>query len=211
MNASVVRDPEVLKLLDKYRPAVYELTQTVIGTTKVLLDGSECRAMECNLGNMISDALIYTRIQQFNGPRWTDAAIAFVQGGDIRASARVGNITKFDLKTICPFNNTLLVIHVPGRIVKEALERSVEQFTGDRGEFLQMSGVRVVYNMSKPSGERVQSVDVLCADCDVPSYDKLDLDRDYGVILNDFLYNGGDGFSMFKVSAIRIGRKKKWK
>lgn len=200
LNSSVIRDPEVVQLLEKYRPAVEELTEKVLGVSKVLLDGSKCRAVECNIGNMISDALIYTRVNQFNGTRWTDASIAFVQGGGIRASARVGNVTKFDLKTILPFGNTLLVMNMTGTIVKQALERAVEQFTGDRGEFLQMSGLRVVYNMSKPSGQRVDSVDVLCSDCDVPVFNKLDLNREYGVIMSDFIYEGGDGFTMFKVS-----------
>lgn len=202
LNSSVIRDPEVLTLLAKYRPAVSDLIETVLGVTKVHLDGSECRAVECNIGNMVSDSLVYTRVKQYNGTQWTDAPIALVQGGGIRASAAVGNVTKFDLKTILPFNNTLLLLNITGRAIKEALERSVEQYTGDRGEFLQMSGLRVVYNMSKSPGHRVESVDVLCSDCSVPLFSKLDLNREYGVIMSEFLHQGGDGFNMFKVSGL---------
>lgn len=190
----------MLALLQKYKPAVYELTESVLGYSKVLLDGGKCRRTECNLGNMIADALIYTRVNQYNGTYWTDAAICFVQGGGIRAPAPVGTITKFDLKSILPFNNTMLLVNISGAGILQALERGVEQYTGDRGEFLQMSGVRVVYNMKKEPGHRVQSVDVLCANCEIPAYSQLDLKKEYRIIISYFLYNGGDGFTLFKVS-----------
>lgn len=188
--------------MKKYRPAVNELTEAVLGESKVHLEGNECRTVECNLGNLISDALIYMRVKQFFGKRWTDASIAFIQGGGIRASATVGNITKFDLKTILPFNNSMYVLNVTGDILKKALEHSVAHYTGDRGEFLQMSGLRIAYDLSRSPGNRAISIDVLCTDCDVPTYEKFDLNRVYGVILSQFLYEGGDGFNMFAVSYI---------
>lgn len=200
LNGSIVRDPEVLELLKKYRPAVIELTESVLGVARVHLEGNECRANECNLGNMISDALVYVRAKQFVGKYWTDAPIAFVQGGGIRGSARAGNITKFDLKTILPFNNSMYVLNVTGHLLKKALEHSVALYTGDRGEFLQMAGIRVAYDLSRSPWDRVISVDVLCSDCTVPKYEKLDMNRVYGLILSQFLYEGGDGFNMFAVS-----------
>lgn len=172
----------------------------MLGVAKVYLDGNECRALECNLGNMISDALVYVRAEQFVGKHWTDAPIAFVQGGGIRGSARAGNITKFDLKTILPFNNSMYVLNVTGHLLKMALEHSVALYTGDRGEFLQMAGIRVAYDLARSPSDRVISVDVLCSDCTVPKYEKLDINRVYGLILSKFLYEGGDGFNMFAVS-----------
>lgn len=189
----------MLRLLEKYRPAVAELTQTKIGFAKTLLDGLSCRYAECNLGNMIADAHIYTRVKQYDGMYWTDAAIAFLQGGGVRASAPAGTISKFDLKTILPFNNTLMVVNVTGKMLYEILEHSVQQYTGDRGEFLQMSGLRVTYNMSREPGHRVTVAEALCANCEIPSYSAIDLNNEYGVILTDFLYNGGDGFTTFQV------------
>ncbi|XP_055316674.1 protein 5NUC-like [Sitodiplosis mosellana] len=198
LNGSVPRDEEVLKLLEKYRPAVYELTESRIGYSKVLLDGNTCRTSECNLGNLISDALVYARVNQYEGEHWTDAAICFIQGGGIRGSAPFGHLTKFDLKTILPFNNSMLLVNMTGTGILQVLEHSVEHYTGDRGEFLQMSGIRVVYNMTKDPGHRVQSVETLCTDCEVPSYMALEPLKNYRVILSLFLYKGGDGYSMIK-------------
>lgn len=56
------------------------------------------------------------------------------------------------------------------------------------------------YNLSRPSGDRVTSIDALCSDCDNRRYEKIDVNRVYGIILSSFVYEGGDGFDMFKVS-----------
>lgn len=180
------------------------MVETKYGYSKVKLDGDSCRKAECNAGNMITDAHIYTRLNQYNGTYWTDASIALLQGGGIRATIPSRNISKFDLKTILPFNNSLLVVNATGSILLAMLEHSVYRYPARRGEFMQMSGMRVKYDVSKAPGRRVQSVEVLCTQCNIPSYSLIDPNREYGVILNDFLYNGGDGYTMFQVRTYKI-------
>lgn len=200
LNATVPRDDEVLRLLEKFRPAIVDLVESKIGSTLVHLDGDSCRRAECNIGNMITDAHIYTRLNQYNGTYWTDAAIALLQSGGIRSSISPVNISKFDLKTALPYKNELFVVNATGALLVQVLEHAVGHYTGDRGEFMQMSGMHVKYDMSKASGQRVQSVEVLCTQCDIPSYSSIDANEEYGVIISDFLYDGGDGYTMFKVS-----------
>lgn len=200
LNASVARDPEVLTLLETYRPGIVKLTNQTYGVSKVFLEGLTCRKVECNLGNLITDAMIYVNAVNYTGRYWTDAGIALMQGGGIRASATIGNITQFDLTTILPFSNALVKVNVTGKTLMEALERSVARYTGDRGEFLQMSGLQVVYNLTNAPNERVTSVQAICAECDYPSYSPLKLDAYYSVIISNFIRDGGDDFTMFKVS-----------
>lgn len=70
-----------MKLLDKYRPAVEVLTNDIIGHTAVELR-RKCTTTECNIGNLITDAWVDNRVQQFQQHRdaaaaaWTDASIA---------------------------------------------------------------------------------------------------------------------------------------
>lgn len=203
LNGAVDRDSDVVQLLDVYRPGILELDE-VIGQTRVLLDATRCRFEECNIGNMIADSMVmtYTMSQDESSQYWTDAAIAFIQGGGIRASIEVGqdgNITKKDLKTVLPFGNAVVVAEVTGETIKHILERSVYRYDGTNGygEFLQMAGVHVVYDLSKPPGQRVVSAEVRCARCTTPSYGALyDYDR-YKIIISQFLWEGGDGYSMF--------------
>lgn len=203
LNGAVDRDSDVLELLDVYRPGILELDE-VIGQTRVLLDASRCRFEECNIGNMISDAMVmtYAMSREQTNEFWTDAAIAFIQGGGIRASIEVGeggNITKKDLKTVLPFGNAMILAEVTGETIRQMLEHSVSRYDGRTGygEFLQMAGVHVVYDLSKPPGQRVVSVEVRCARCSIPSFSPLyDYDR-YKIILNQFLWEGGDGYTVF--------------
>lgn len=57
-------------------------------------------------------------------------------------------------------------------------------------------GLKVVYDVSQPSGSRVASVEVLCADCEVPKYQPLQLNMTYGVVLPHTLTGGNEGYSM---------------
>uniref|UniRef100_U5EKN3 Apyrase n=1 Tax=Corethrella appendiculata TaxID=1370023 RepID=U5EKN3_9DIPT len=203
LNGTVPEDSDVLKLLDVYRPNITEFEQTIIGSTSVFLDARECRHQECNIGNMIADSMVHTySSNDYHGDFATDASIAFIQGGGIRTSIEVGNITKKDLIGVLPFGNKITLIEVNGTIIKNMLERSVERYDGQSpwGEFLQMAGVQVVYKLDNPSGYRVKSVKVLCAECSMPSYSALNPEKKYKVLLSKFIFEGGDGYNMFSPS-----------
>lgn len=200
LNGTVERDSDVLQLLEQYRPGIVALDEQ-IGHTNVFLDSSRCRFEECNIGNMIADSLVVTyaatREQSTDG-FWTDAAIGFVQGGGIRASLNVGPITMKDLKTVLPFGNAKVVTDITGAQLHRMLEQSVYRYDGvsGYGEFLQMAGVHVEYDLALPPHQRVVRVEVRCARCQVPSYEPLKEDELYRVILSQFLYEGGDGYDM---------------
>uniref|UniRef100_A0A182QYU4 Apyrase n=1 Tax=Anopheles farauti TaxID=69004 RepID=A0A182QYU4_9DIPT len=200
LNGTVVRDSDVLQLLERYRPGIAALDQQ-IGHSNVFLDASRCRFEECNIGNMIADSLVMTYAatrEQSTDEFWTDAAIGFVQGGGIRASLNVGPITMKDLKTVLPFGNAMLVTVLTGVQLRQMLEQSVYRYDGvsGYGEFLQMAGVHVEYDLARPPHERVVRADVRCARCQVPTFEPLKEDALYRVILSQFLYEGGDGYDM---------------
>nr|XP_040229791.2 protein 5NUC [Anopheles coluzzii] len=200
LNGTVERDSDVLQLLELYRPGILAL-DAQIGHSNVFLDSSRCRFEECNIGNMIADSLVITYAttrEQSNDGFWTDAAIGFIQGGGIRASVNAGPITMKDLKTVLPFGNAMVVTDVTGAQLRQMLEQSVHRYDGvsGYGEFLQMAGVNVEYDLSRPPMQRVVHVKVRCARCQVPAYEELQDDGVYRVILSQFLYDGGDGYEM---------------
>lgn len=63
LDSKVDKEPDVVHLLDKYKGAVEDLGHTVIGKTMDLLDGHSCRYKECNLGNLITDGMVYQYAQ----------------------------------------------------------------------------------------------------------------------------------------------------
>lgn len=86
-----------------------DITKMTIGIANVYLNGTNCRFIECNVGNMISDALFTSArgSDQQGIQNMTNTLIALFASGDIRASIEMGKITKFDLDTMLPYQNQL--------------------------------------------------------------------------------------------------------
>ena len=66
-----------------------------VGRTHVHLDGdrSNCRNRECNLGNMITDAYLWSVVTFPDEEKWNHVSIAIQASGSIRASINQGKIT----------------------------------------------------------------------------------------------------------------------
>lgn len=125
---------------------------------------------------------------------WTGASICLTVPGGIRAGLTSGELFYGDLVTTTPFENLLESAELQGKVIKEALEFSV----ADENSLilLQVSGLKVVYNMSREANNRIVSLDVLCRVCDIPRYEPINEEEYYRVVLGSYLAAGGDGFTM---------------
>lgn len=209
VDSSVKQAADVLMELDKLRPRINNVSSTVVGKSRVLLDGDSksCRRAECNLGNLITDAIIDYNAQEYTVKgAWTDAAIAVQNSGSIRASitrALDDKITMGDVLGVLPFGNVIVKVSMTGEQILSMLEWSVYNLNLNStenlyGAFLQYSGLQVFYDLSRAPNSRVVSVQVQCAACRIPSYSDLDKSATYKVLINDFMHNGGDGYKMLK-------------
>ncbi|CAD0202682.1 unnamed protein product [Chrysodeixis includens] len=202
LDNSIPQDPEVLEIVERYRKDITQITETVVGNTSIVLEGQTCRLIECNMGNLIADAIIHRYASEYRGFGWTDAPIAVIQGGGIRASIAhnklPANITKGDLLRVLPFDGLIVKGRVNGSIIFEMLEHSVSKYNPSYapGQFLQMSGMMVVYDLAKPPGSRVVRVYTRCGECLRPEYNLMNATDEYNILMPAFLSMGGDGFSM---------------
>lgn len=203
LDQNVAQDEEVLKILNRYRDNVLNITEDVIGSTAVVLDARPCGYEECNLGNLITDSMVYKYASEYKGEHWTDAPIAIIQAGGIRTSIVrekiPTNITKGDLLGVMPFDGNAAAVTVNGSVLLHMIEKSVALFknSAEPGEFLQYSGIRVIYDLSKPSGSRIVSAEARCWACNIPKYSRILPKEIYKVLMPGFLATGGDGFDMF--------------
>ncbi|KOC68565.1 Protein 5NUC [Habropoda laboriosa] len=215
---TVVRQAaDILKELEEMRGAIDNISLTEVGNTRVLLEGGSkvCRRRECNIGNLITDAMIDYNVKEYAGRTgWTDTAIAFHNGGSIRSSITRANddkVTMGDILTVLPFHNTIIKVSMTGELIKSVLEWSVYNLEINNtanldGAFLQFSGLQVIYDLTQPKNSKVVSVQVLCALCSIPMYNELQKNENYSVLLPDFMQSGGDGYSMLKdLQAVPIG------
>lgn len=194
-----------------------EILGTEIGyTAKTLSVNSEngnrlVRNRETGIGNFVADA--YRSL--------TNADIAFVNGGGIRADISEGKITYGDLLNVQPYGNMICVVEATGLEIRDALEMSYRRVegkyedengsVGESGGFFHLSGMKVVIDTSIPSGvkldengmfsgvegeRRVKEVYVLNGE--TGEYEPLSDSKTYTVAsINYILLQGGDGFNMF--------------
>ncbi|SCC21518.1 2',3'-cyclic-nucleotide 2'-phosphodiesterase/5'-or 3'-nucleotidase, 5'-nucleotidase family [[Bacillus] enclensis] len=185
-------DAEALAKVQEYKAPLEELKSEVVGSTEVALDGErqDVRRKETNLGNLIADGMV-AKANEF-----VETYIGVTNGGGIRASIDAGEITLGEVLTTMPFGNQLVTLDLTGQEILDALEHSVSRVEGEDapGEFLQVSGIYFKYDVNKPAGERVWSVEVKTAD----GFQEIDPAQTYRVATNAFTANGGDGYDMFK-------------
>ena len=60
----------------------------------------------------------------------------------------------------------------------------------------------MVYDITKPDGERVKKLEVLCKKCRVPKYEPLNNTEVYKVAVPTYLAVGGDGYDVIKNNKI---------
>ncbi|KAG5672735.1 hypothetical protein PVAND_002836 [Polypedilum vanderplanki] len=199
LETSIEPDPEIVEQLAPWKAAVDAIGQRKVGDIKSMLYQKDCAFGECNIGDFVCDAFInyiVTHEDYQVNDGWAYAAIAIINAGSIRNNLPPGELIFDDLFTTIPFINTLDVFELLGQDLLDAL-----QFSGNAYRyynFLQFSGLKVTYNISMPMNQRVISVDVLCRECEIPKYEKLDVTKYYRLIISSFFGDGGNGYLMFK-------------
>ncbi|KPU76401.1 uncharacterized protein Dana_GF13126, isoform C [Drosophila ananassae] len=181
------------------------------GSTKLLLKAATCKEEECLLGNFMTDAMVYARMLEDKGGKyWTDAPIALLHAGAIKGSISKGTISADTINSVLPEVEDLMVIQMSGEILWKALEYSAEvRLQANKDGFLQVSGLMVTTNFRGPKGKRIESVNILCAECEVPAFEPLDESLTYNVIVPASLVNGCEGHD-FGQDANSTQKKMRW-
>ncbi|GFN81671.1 5'-nucleotidase [Plakobranchus ocellatus] len=201
LDSSVPQDSEIETLIESYLPTINGLQTEKISYSHVFLEGDRkvCRIQECNLGNLIADAMLKQNLRHSDSQYWSDVGIAVMNSGGIRASLPIGDITYGDAIKVQPFRNTIDIIEVTGESVLKILERCASGWTTDEdnlfGGFLQVAGMQIVYDMTKQVGSRVVDVQMICAKCYIPQFQPLNRTEVYQILINSFLADGGDGYT----------------
>ncbi len=188
IDAGVPEDEATKSRIAALAGPLEEIRSEVVSEAAAAIEGdrSFCRAVECQMGNLVADAML-DRVKD------QGVQIAIQNGGGLRASIDAGQITKGEVLTVLPFQNTLSTFEVTGATVVEALENGVSQLEDGAGRFAQVAGLKYSFDASKPAGERISDVMV----ADGGTYTPIEADKLYGVVSNNYVRNGGDGYKMF--------------
>ena len=172
--------PVVAQKLAKYKAQFPELQEVLCFSEERI---SRLYNEESDLGNLYAD-IIRAEVS---------AEIGFMPSGALRKDLPQGDVPLMDVIDSFPFTDRVAELEMTGRQILAVLEQSL---TLERG-MLQVSGLRVDYDLSRPVGNRVVSVQVNGVD--------LNLAQFYRVSTVEIMAQGGDLFTTFR-KATRIER-----
>jgi 5'-nucleotidase / UDP-sugar diphosphatase len=172
--------PVVAQKLAKYKAQFPELQEVLCFSEERI---SRLYNEESDLGNLYAD-IIRAEVS---------AEIGFMPSGALRKDLPQGDVPLMDVIDSFPFTDRVAELEMTGRQILAVLEQSL---TLERG-MLQVSGLRVDYDLNRPVGNRVVSVQVNGVD--------LNLAQFYRVSTVEIMAQGGDLFTTFR-KATRIER-----
>jgi 5'-nucleotidase len=187
----LAKDSEQTALIATYGKLAAPLADRAAGTiTATLSRVPNKRTGESPLGDIIADAhLAATRTADKGG-----AVIAFTNPGGIRTDIikkNGGAVTYADLFASQPFRNQLVTLTLTGAQIKALLEQ--QWADPARPRILPVSrGFSYAWDGSKGDGQRV------IADSISLNGERLDPSASYRVTVNNYLAQGGDGFTVLK-------------
>lgn len=185
LNKGIERDAAVAATVDRLQEELEKITSEPIGVMGIECDTlyTNVRCKETEWGNLIADALKES----------CGADVAMLTGGTIRGNRfyKPGQVMSLkDILTEFPFGNVNVMVEVTGKEILEALENGVSQIEGKAGRFPQVSGMYFEYDLNKKPGKRICNVEI--------QGETLRLQKLYKVATINYMFNGGDGYEMFK-------------
>ncbi|WP_316015963.1 bifunctional metallophosphatase/5'-nucleotidase [Roseobacter sp. HKCCA0434] len=188
LDASFEPDADVAARVTELAGPLEEIRNEVVASTSAAIDGDRgsCRSGECQMGNLVTDAMLDRVADQ-------GIDVAITNGGGLRASIDEGEVTMGEVLTVLPFQNTLATFQLKGADIIAALENGVGQVEEGAGRFPQVSGMSYTWNPAAEPGSRITSVMI--------GGEPLDEEATYGVVSNNYMRGGGDGYSVFESNA----------
>jgi len=193
LSNDVALDAAVADKVSQLNVPLAQLRRQPVGEAKVELVGTSdaCRFGECNLGNLIADAMLWATKGQ-------GTQIAIQNGGGIRSGIPAGQVSMGNVIEVLPFSNTLATFDVTGADLLASLESGVsrahDKTTSGTGRFPQVAGLRYAFDPAKPEGARIASAEVRDAG---GAFRPVDPSATYKGVTNNFVRAGGDGYSLF--------------
>jgi 5'-nucleotidase len=190
LDESVPLDAEYQVIEDKWRARLlqkFPFLEAKVGVAALPLDAREVtiRNGESGWGNFIVD--------QMRGAFGEVADFAFINSGTLRIDDWIdGDILFEDIGRTFGFSSFVRQVTMTGAEFKQLLEAGYRGFGPSKGYFPQVSGFRVCVDRSRNEFERIASLQVDDGD----AWQEIDANKDYSVVVSDYLFGGGDGYEI---------------
>jgi 2',3'-cyclic-nucleotide 2'-phosphodiesterase (5'-nucleotidase family) len=186
-SATVTPDPAIDIRAKAYAARLDSMLNIEVGRLDGALDTRReaVRAGENAFANAVVDTLRTA----------LDADVGLFNGGGIRGDREYADgatLTRRDIYSELPYHDVGIVLNVTGQQLWDSVESGLSAVEQAQGRFPHLSNARVVADVRKPPGHRVQEISV----------GGLPLDRKahYRLATSSFLANGGDGYAALSVA-----------
>ena len=190
VSSAIADEPETAAVVASYESRLGTELDVVVGSTTTPLDAVSVRlrSSERNVGNFVADAV---RAE-------AHADVAIINSGSIRGDRvyPAGPITRRTILSLHPLGNVICTVRVPGSVILAALRNGVARFPAAAGAFPQVSGLTFAIDPAAPRDARVVDVQA--------DGEPLDPARRYVVAIPDYIFKGGDGYSMFAAGEVLV-------
>jgi 2',3'-cyclic-nucleotide 2'-phosphodiesterase (5'-nucleotidase family) len=199
---TVAPDAAQTAIISKWKALAAPVANRVVGTITADITRSPNRNTESGLSNLIADA----QLDATSGSP-ANAQIALMNPGGVRADLafnqisggeQPGEVTYGEAFVVQPFGNLLVTLTMTGAQVDAVLE---QQYIATRSRPVLILGVSrgltFDYNPAGAEGDRISNVRL--------NGTAIDPATNYQVTTNNFLADGGDGFTVFTQGTNRIG------
>lgn len=204
------RDEKVAAAAKAIKEPIDKAYGEKFAVSEVALNGAKApngnRDSETNLGDLITDAMLWKVLADAEITVPEENVVAITNGGGIRASIGVGDVTKKDINTVLPFGNTLAVVYVKGSELLEALEASTYCTPESIGGFPQVAGMQFTVatyetydknDESYPNSTYYGPKTINRVTIGSINGKDFDPEATYAVITNNFVAGGGDTYYAF--------------
>jgi 5'-nucleotidase len=211
VTQTVAKDPGATEILTRFKAIADPIGNRVLGTitadihsARGTVNGTNA-AGEQPMGDVIADGMLEaTKPADFGG-----AVAAFMNVGGVRSSLlfsqisggeQPGEVTYAEAFAVQPFGNTLVVKTCTGQQLYDVLEQQFENPAAGQQRVMAVSGITYSYTRVVPVGtKRVTDGSLKIGGVVV------DKAAGYRVAMNNFIADGGDGFSVFKSCTAPLG------
>lgn len=188
-NGGVAPDSAVQAIVADADDRVKGVTEEKIGTADKAEDITRTvnEMGESPVGNLVTDAQVY--MAKKNGEA---VDFAMTNNGGIRDDLKVksdATITWGAAQAVQPFGNIMQIVEMTGQQIKNVLNQQTSKY------FLQVS--RLKYTVEKNPNEKDTDHPYVVKELKKADGTVIEAGTTYKLIINDFLYGGGDGFSEF--------------
>lgn len=199
------KDPVQTEIIDRWNAASAPIANQVVGRITADLTRSPNRDTEGALANVIADAQLAATSTPANG----GAQIALMNPGGVRGDLtyaqisggeQPGEVTYGEAFEVQPFGNLLVTMDLTGAQLHDLLEQQAVQTRSRPVLIFGVSqGFTFTYDPAAPFGNRIDPASIqLNGTVVAPA-------STYRIVTNNFLADGGDGFTVFRDGTNRVG------